>query len=404
MKVFFQPLVVLIAGLLMSQSALSEESLSPDEFVNLALKQNLDIQLATTESSGASASAHGIRLPAPSVGFTQMNMQGGRTAQGWQVSQSIPFPTKIRSDYSARQYALEAQKKEELVVHQEIRAQAKYIYFLVWEAQEQESVLNEKREVLEKHIRIAKSVAQSDTFAKIHVLKAESELDKIENELEMVSQLHQERFSLAAQILDKDPSTFKFKASAPKLSNAPVISSVEETPQIQALNQRLKSYQSLEKAGRAEWLPDLTVSYAHMEETMRFPANNQIMVGISLPFVYFWQPGAKSDESSAQRLKTEINITKAKRNIQADKVNLEKSLQTLKNQISVLTEKILPKALKRKKLFQNVAPRDLSTLQEHLDTYLSIPDIRLQVLMLQSKYEQAVAMLSKYAVEKGGAQ
>src|SRR5690606_26169715 len=113
-----------------------------------------------------------------------------------------------------------------------------------------------------------------------------------------------------------------------------------------------------------------------------------------LPFAYFWQPEAKSDESSAQRLKTEINLSKTKRNIQATKINLEKAMQTLKYQISTLSEKVLPKALKRRRLFQNIAPRDLSSLQEHLDTYISAPDIRLKILSLQSRYEQTVAELA----------
>ena len=79
-----------------------------------------------------------------------------------------------------------------------------------------------------------------------------------------------------------------------------------------------------------------------------------------------------------------------------EKANLEKAIDSLKNQIGVLTENILPRSLKRKRLFQNIAPRDLSSLQEHLDTYLSIPNVQLQILSLKSKYEQAIAGLARY--------
>lgn len=402
MTVFFRPLTVLIVGLFLSQGALAETSLSSEDFVQLALQQNLDIRLANAKTIESTANAKGIRIPPPSVAFSQMNMEGGQTAQGWQVSQTLPFPTKISRDYSARQHAVSAREEEETVVRQEVAARAKLIYFLVWEAQEQKVVVKQKQDVLKKHLRIAKSIAQSDTFAKIHVLKAESELDRIENELEMVSQTHQERLSMAAQFLDKNPASFKFRASNPGLSAEPKISSVDDTPQIQAMNHHLKHYQNLEKAAQSDWLPDLTLNYSHMGETLRFPENNQIMVGFTLPFAYFWQPAAESDKTSAQRMKTEINLNKAKRNIQADKVNLEKALHTFKNQIAVLNDKILPKAVKRKRLFQNIAPRDLSSLQEHLETYLSIPNIQLQILKLQAQYEQAVAMLSRYQAEKGG--
>jgi outer membrane protein TolC len=402
MTILSQRLSALISLLFIYTAAIAAPSLSSEEFVSLAIKQNLDIRLAKAESREVSAIAKGIRIPPPAVGISQMNMKGGQTAQGWQVSQTIPFPTKILSDFSARHHALSAQKQEELVAQQEIAAQAKFVYFLVWETQEQKSIVIDKKKVFKRHISIAKSVAQSDTFAKIYVLKAESELDRLENELEVISQAHQERLTMAAQILDKNPIDFTFKARDPGLTVMPIISNIEDTPQIKAMNLHLKHYKSLEKVSKSEWLPDLTVSYSQMDETMMFPENNQITLGVTLPFVYFWQAQALSDESAAQSLKAEINLNKTKRSIQAEKVNLEKAIQTFKNQISILNDKILPKALKRKRLFQNIAPRDLSSLQEHLDTYLSIPDIHLQILILKSKYEQAVSMLSRYKVQKGG--
>lgn len=401
MKAFFQVIIVISLSTPFFQVALAQ-SLTSEEFVDLAIKQNLDLRLARAESNVAGAQAEGIRIPPPSVGFTQMNMAGGETAQGWQVSQTIPFPTKISRDYSARQHAVKAQHEVEAVSRQEIIAQAKLIYFFVWEIQEQETLLKDKRKVLQSHIRIAKSVARSDTFAKIHVLKAESELERINNEIERISQVRQERLSVAAQFLDKNPETFYLNAQDPGLSNPPNIFSIDDTPQIHAMNHHVKHYKSLEKAAQSEWYPDLTVSYSHMAETLRFPENNQIMVGVSLPFAFFWQPNAQSGESSAKLLQAEIKLNKTKRKIQADKVNLEKALQTLKKQMLTLKNKILPKALQRKKLFQNIAPRDLSSLNEHLDTYLSIPEIHLQILDLQSKYEQTVAMLLAYKSEKDG--
>lgn len=384
-----------------SSLCLAEELLTPQEFQAQALKSNLDLRLEESDLKQVKAEASGIRVPSLQVGVSQMEMKGGGTARGWQVSQSIPFPTKISSDYKARQYAVDAEKSSLEAKDQEIKAMAQYIYFFVWESQEQERILQEKANLLKKHLAIARSVSRSDTFAKVHLLKAESELDQVKNDLEMLSQVQKERMTMAAQFLDKDPQSFTFKARDPGLSQAPKISSLENVPQFQSAKKQVKRYESLESAGKSEWLPDLNVTYSHMEQTAMFPENNQIMVGVSLPFVYFWQPKSSSNQASAQRVSAEIELQKTKRSIQADKVNLEKAIDSLKNQIGVLTDDILPRSLKRKRLFQNIAPRDLSSLQEHLDTYLSIPNVQLQILSLKSKYEQAVAGLARYKSVEG---
>ena len=392
---------VILVCLLLSMKAQAREVLSRAQFVEQVLRQNLDLSLVEVESANIEAQASGIRVPPPEVSISQMDMANGGTARGWQVSQTVPFPTKVSRDYSARQHALHARKDEELAEKQTIAAQANLVYFLVWEAQKQKSILEEKSSLLSSHLKIARAMAQSDTFAKIHLLKAQSEKDQVENDLKTNKQIYQERLSLAAKLLDKNPQTFRFRAEKASMTPVPRFASVEDVPQIRAMKMHLKHSESLEKAAQSEWFPDFKLSYAHMGETLRFPENNQITVGVTLPFAYFWQPDAKSSEGTARRLETEIKLRKEIRNIQEEKVNLEETLKTLLGQIETLEEKILPNAMQRKKLFQNVSPRDLSSLREHLETYLSIPNTKLQILYLKGKYEQAVANLAKYKPAEG---
>jgi outer membrane protein TolC len=382
--------------------ALAEAPLSLEAFVEKAIDNNLDLSLASARTAQSKAIAQGIRIPPPMASVSRMNMERGESADGWLVSQTIPFPTKVTSDYSARKHTLKAQKKEEMAVNQEVLANAKYIYFLVWAGQRELELLKEKKKMIAGHIRLSRSMSQFDTFAKIHLLSAESQLDLIENEIESAKQSLRERQALAAVFLNEDPMEYTFLAREPELSKMPEISSIEETPQVQAINQRLKSFEALETAGKSEWLPDFTVSYSHMEDSAMFPENNQVMVGITLPFVYFWQPSAKSNEASAQKREAELKLAQTKRNVMAEKVSLEKSFETLKTQLANLNNKILPNAIKRRKLFRNVAPRDLSSLQEHLETMISVPDISLQILSLKTKYEQAVASLAKYSTSEKG--
>lgn len=396
MELNFCKIVAFLVCMTVTGPVRAEESMTAKAFEAIALESNLDLRLEGVSLKRAKAEAAGLRVPPPQVGVSQMNMQGGDTAQGWQVSQAIPFPTKVNADYKARQHALEAEKSSLDAKVQEIKAMARYIYFFVWESQEQERVLKEKLNLLKRHMAVAKSLARSDTFAKVHLLKVESDLDQVMNDLEAVSLVQKERMTTAAEFLDKDPSNFKFEAQDPGLSKAPAINSVEHTPQIKSAKKQVKRFEALERAGQAEWLPDFNLTYSHMEETPMFPENNQIMLGVSLPFIYFWQSKSASNQASAEKLSAEIEYLKIKRSIQAEKANLDKAVDSLKKQITTLTNNILPRSIRRKQMFQNIAPRDLSSLQEHLDTFISVPDIQLQILDLKSKYEWAVAGLAKY--------
>ena len=160
MKQGFLKIVFLSVVLVHSHQGLAEEFLSPIEFEVQALKHNLDLRLEETQLKQIKAESVGIRVPSLQVGVSQMEMKGGSTAQGWQVSQSIPFPTKINADYKARQFALDAGKSSLEAKTQEIKAMARFIYFFIWESQEQERILQEKIDLLKKHLTIARSIAR----------------------------------------------------------------------------------------------------------------------------------------------------------------------------------------------------------------------------------------------------
>lgn len=371
-------------------------NLSLDEFVERAVKNNLDLRLAEAEVGKAKAHSSGVRIPAPQIALNQMNMNGGGTARGWQVSQSIPFPTKIHADYRARETALQGETQRFVAKSQEIKAMARYIYFFVWQAQERERILQEKEGLLKKHLSVARSVARSDTFSQIHLLKVESEIDQLKNELTSVEQVQKERMTIAAQFLDADPAEFSFQATDPGLAVLPQIGDIVSIPQVKALEHQVQTLTAREREKKTNWLPEVNVSYNHMEQTMRFPEFNQITVGVTLPFLYFWQPKSNVGQAIADKHVAEIELQKTKRSIQADKVNLTQTIESLKKQIVLLSNDVLQRAYKRKKLFEYISPRDLSSLQEHLDTYLSIPNIQLQILALKEKYEQATAQLAKY--------
>lgn len=370
--------------------------LSSQEFVNKVLNNNLDIKLADAETELYHAKSWGLRLSPPTLAFNQMEMQGGQKSYGWSVSQKIPFPTKISSDYRARKYELNAKTHQASSIKNTVVAQARLIYFQIWKNQEEIKILAEKKSLLNKHIKLTKSLTRSNAFAQIHLLKVQSQKDQIDASLIQINQELKNNLALAAQMVDKNPLDFKFIATTPDLSVSPNLISIEKTNQIQSINSYIDYYKSLEKVAQSEWLPDFTLTYKHMNETMRFPENNEIMLGISIPFLYFWQPRAKANEGKVQSIKAKINLDKTQRNIEFQVANLNNEITSIKSQIQILKNKILPNSLQSQNLIKNIAPRDLSSLQEYLTAALSVPDVKLNILNLELKHEQAIAQLTEY--------
>src|ERR1035437_9842844 len=130
--------------------AAAEEQLTLGQFLNEVRGQNLTLKAESASAHAAREGAIGAALPAPMVGITQMQDQSGK-ANGFEISQSIPFPTKLSSDHSARENEADAKKAMQTFGQREILAEAKLLYFNLWKAQERMTLLQEKKNATGQH-------------------------------------------------------------------------------------------------------------------------------------------------------------------------------------------------------------------------------------------------------------
>jgi outer membrane protein TolC len=391
---------VLIALLAIATPALADESLTLENFLSQVREQNLDLKVETAKLNAATAKAVGYNIPPPSVGFIQMNMQGGDSASGFEISQDLPFPSKLAQDHSARQHEAEAQNESRKALSSETLAKARLLYFSLWAAQEKIGLLREKRAAIEQHIKLSRAGSRSDSFSQIHILKAESDVDALENEILMAEQAVRNKQIEAAEFINADPSRFKPLAQEPPPSPLPQNASLEAPHQLETARLTLESLRSRESEAKGSWFPDLNLRYKQMGATPMFPRYNEIMVGVSLPFIFFWEPHATASSASAQRLQAELEFSRGKRKIDAEKASFLVKAESLKKQIDTINGKLLPRAEKRMRLVHNLAPRDMETLQDHRETMEAFPDLKLKALEYREQYEEAISELQKYANEK----
>ena len=391
------PLIPLF--LILAVPAMAQEQLSFEQFLNAALNQNLGLKIESAKSEAAQSNAKSLNIPPPLVGYMRMRDQSGSSANGFEVTQTIPFPTKVSNDRSARKFERDAQMEAHLAVEYETRAKAKVTYFNLWASQQRRNALKERKYAIESHIRLARAGVRSDSFLRIHLLKAESDLDLLENEILAASQEIVEKEAAAANFLNLDAASFHPVLEEPPKTQIPSDPAIASPHQLEFARFRLESSKARESEAKSTWFPDLYLRYRNIGQTQLMPETSEVMVGISLPFLFPWDASAKSGKASHERLQSELEYEQAKRKIDNDKSVLIAKAVSLKKQFDNISQKLLPRAEKRMKLVHNLAPRDMETLQDHRETMEAFPDLKLKALELRGQYEETVAELTK--LERG---
>lgn len=368
-------------------------------FLNELTKLNLDLKLEVSRNEAATARASGIRMPAPSVSLLQRRFENDN-ANGFEVSQTIPFPGKISSEKEYREKAALAAESYQKGQINSILSLARLTYIEYWLQSEVLAALSDKRKIIVDHIKLAKSGVRSDSMLKIHLLKAESDLDLLDNQILKEKQNLVEKKLKIAELLNWPSGKLPPLPSEPALSVLPNIPA-DESPQIRTLEHKVAMAQAKESENNQAWLPDFKLSLMKMEQAQMMPEFTQISVGITLPFAFPWEPKSRSNEASAIRRMTEYELEKGKRKVEYAQANILSEAEALKAQMALIESKLIPRARERMKIVHNIAPRDMNSLQDHRETMEAFTDLRLEVLSLRAKYEQIAAQWLQYSPTKG---
>jgi outer membrane protein TolC len=389
--------IFLILILFISQKALAENRITFEDFLKAATSQNLTLKIESAKSKAAESNSSGITLPPPTVGLMKMTeKESGSSANGFEVEQMIPFPGRIAKDHSARRFEAQAQEEMRKGIEAETFAKAKILYLDLWASQQRKQALLSRRQAIEEHLKLSRAATRSDSFLKIHTLKAESDLDLLENDILSADQEIREKESIAGEFLNVDVRSFHPVLTEPPLTELPTSVEDRNSHQLEASRLTLESFKAREDEGKLAWFPDFYLRYRETGGTQMMPRYSEAMVGISLPFIFPWQSSRDSEKNSFQRQQSELEFEKEKIRINSDKYTLSSRAQSLRQQLDNLNRKVLPKAERRMKLIHNIAPRDMESLQDHREAMEAFPELKLKSLDLRMQYENAAAELLKY--------
>ena len=372
---------------------MAEGSLSLDEFFSQVESQNLTLKASRANLDAAQARSVGIRLAPPVVAVSQMQDESG-SANGYEIVQSVPFPTKLVSDHRARKIEAQLEAENTKSVSRELFSRARFLYFATWAAQEKIELLKERKTIIQQHLRLSRASTRSDSSLQIHSLKAESDFDLLENEIVEAEQTLIERQIQLAEYVNKEPLTYRaVKFQEPPLTPAPSSQLLSSPSQLEAKRLKVEMLSARESEASASWLPDFSLRYRDTGRTPGGGGFKEIMLGANLPFVFFWEPRAVSKSASAEKLKAEAELASEQRSESSETSTFESRALSLRKQIDLIQTKLLPRAEKRMRLVRNLAPRDMSSLQEHREGMEEFPVLKLKALELRLQYDSTVAEL-----------
>lgn len=349
-------------------------TLNLEDFLKKVQTQSPEIQIEKSIQEEFKAKAQGIRIPPPMLGVMNMKDSGGNN-QGFEVTQEIPFPTKIVKEKEVRELEAKAQNKNFSYKKNEIQLEARKAYFDFWKAFEIKKILDEKLAWLKQHVRLSRSIARSDSAGQLHLLATESELDQLDNEiLEIQTDLIEKINNLRNFVPDLQTQNL-VPDSTPRLDEVS-----QEKNKINLLvvakENDLQSANASKELKKQSYLPDFILRYRSYNGNEMTPRSEEIMIGITLPFVFFGQPQSEISEAAAKQQRAETEVLKAKLSVETQLASLVEKSKFIRQQIENFKDKLIPRAHKRMKLVENLTVRSMEGLDEHRMVMLDYLDLR----------------------------
>jgi outer membrane protein, heavy metal efflux system len=389
------PLCILLFVVSVSVQA-EESTLSLANYLSQVRTYSPALAVANAEVQAVEARAAGLRIAPPMVGMMTMR-EAGETNHGIEIAQEIPFPTKIYLEKKARHRERDAAVNRGRLESTLVIADAKLAFISYWRAYERLQLLKDKEKWLNSHVKLSRTTTQSDTRAQVHLMEVESAADMAENDV----------LSANAELLETRGQLNLFVPGIKGQSLRPAAPPIEDLPSGWSSQSRLVEWKAKElnakeaqlSQAKQTYLPDLYVRYRDYNGTTMQPASQEVMVGVTLPFLYFWQPRAEVAAARAGQMKAEAELQKARLETDTGITTLNAKAQAIRAQLRNVEAKLLPRASRRMQLLRNISQRTMEGLDQHRAVMLSYLDFRMQALDLRLAYEQLLRQLAPVAEE-----
>ncbi len=335
--------------------------------------------------------------PVPFWDFNTVDM----TFIGFGISQSLPYPGKLRLRGQMAKRDAAAAGDEVETVRREVDEQLRTAYFRLGYVQQALAIERRDRNLLTEIERIAEARYRVGQGNQQDVLKAQLEETKILRNLVV---LNQERDTLQAQlrqILDRSPDSPAIGAEALTETRLPyksgeLLALVRTANSDVAARQQLVRTRSLgvELAGK-DFYPDFNVQYMWEHTGASFPDRYALGIGIKIPIYH-----SRRQEPELVQAAEELNQSRRQYEAQVQRVYFEVQDQYLAAEtddhvLTIYRQGLIPQATATFNAGLAAYQTGREDFQTLLDSFLDVLNLDLEYWRTLANHEIALARLEQ---------
>lgn len=386
--------LLLLSFLGIFYSVNSQAGLSFDDYWARVVAQNPTIaqQKAVTRSLEKNPS---LEIPAPEISVSEMNenvpfgSSMGKMQRTVELAQSIPFVTKFSKANQIKKSSVSRSNQEGLLLQKSLKEEAFRTFLMYAKNQEMKKLMTDKLSAYQAHQVRSRALLVNSQEYRVHLLDVELEISSMRTEIKLIDiELVSNRAMLVRIMGESNPSAIDV-VDLPSLS-APAISNSENLANhpMQKMNQfEIETMKGDLEMARLDWAPDIMLKLRNIKSyDSNVPGGKEIMVGISMPFIFPWQRNARNESLSFTVQSEEQKALQIKNQLLEEYNSLSSQLKEQWSLVSIYKEKSLPIMEKKLKLVHQLTTLDMESLDAHRMAIDQSTDLKLKLLEVEINY------------------
>lgn len=353
-----------------------------------------------------------LEIPAPEVSVSQMNenvpfSSTGKMLRTFELSQNIPFITKFSKASEIKKTNIQKSNGENLLFQKDLKLESYQAFLTYAKNQELKKILAEKLNFYQDHLARAKSLQVTNQAYQVHLLDIGIEISSIKSELKLKDIEIAESKSLLNRLRNHDIIESLSEVELPALSSPSVDNQegLQKHPAL-ALNQlEIENMTKEKEMAKLDWAPDLNLKLRDIKSfDPHFTDGKEIMIGITLPFIF---PGQRNDKTESLAYKIKSQEYKGEQ----IKGQLNQNYSTLKNKLkeqwillSIYKEQNLPLVQKKMSLAHKLTTTDMESLDAHRNAIDQLFNLKSRIIEEEMNYRLSGFMLSELLNSNEGLQ
>lgn len=353
-----------------------------------------------------------LEIPAPEVSVSQMNenvpfFSSGKMQRTFEISQSIPFITKFSKASEVKQANIQKSNEENFLFQKELKLESYQVFLTYAKNQELKKILAEKLTFYKNHLARAKSLQVTNQAYQVHLLDMGIEISSIKSELKIKDIDIAEIKSLLNRLRNHDINESLSEVELPLLSS-PSTDNQEgllKHPAF-ALNQlEIENMTKEKEMAKLDWAPDFNLKLRDIKSfDSHFTDGKEIMIGITLPFIFPWQRNAKTESLSYKIKSQEYKGEQIKTELNQNYSTLENKLKEQWILLSIYKEQNLPLVQKKINLTHKLTMTDMESLDARRNAIDQLFNLKSKIIEEEMSYRLSGFMLSELLNSNEGLQ